>query len=65
MFLSEPCCICIKEDNFDLKGTETDVAGISQISPYVLGGKSLRSFCHFFNKNISVFGYKVVKHFTS
>ena len=28
MFLGQPCCICIKEDNFDLKGCETDVAGI-------------------------------------
>ena len=24
-----------------------------------------KSFSHFFNKNISVFGYKVVKHLTS
>ena len=32
MFLDQPCCICIKENNFDvktvLKGSETDVAGI-------------------------------------
>ena len=28
MFLGQPGCICIKEDNFDLKGSETDVAGI-------------------------------------
>ena len=26
--LGQPCCICIKEDNFYLKGSETDVAGI-------------------------------------
>ena len=24
-----------------------------------------KSFSHFFNKNISVFGYKVIKHLTS
>ena len=28
MFLGQPCCICIKEDDFNLKGSETDVAGI-------------------------------------
>ena len=28
MILGQPCCICIKEENFDLKGSETDVAGI-------------------------------------
>ena len=28
MFLGQPCCICIKEDYFDLKGSETDVTGI-------------------------------------
>ena len=28
MFLGQPCCICIKEDNFGLKGSETDVTGI-------------------------------------
>ena len=27
-FLGQPCCICIKEDNFGLKGSETDVTGI-------------------------------------
>ena len=26
--LGQLCYICIKEDNFDLKGSETDVAGI-------------------------------------
>ena len=31
MFLDQPCCICIKEDNFDLKGSETDVTGILRI----------------------------------
>ena len=29
--LVQPCCICIKEDNFDLKGSETDVAGIYDV----------------------------------
>ena len=28
MFLGQPCCICVKEDNFLLKASETDVAGI-------------------------------------
>ena len=28
MFLGQPCCICIKKDDFGLKGSETDVAGI-------------------------------------
>ena len=28
MFLSQPCCICIKENYFDVKGSGTDVAGI-------------------------------------
>ena len=28
MFLGQPFCICIKDENFDLKGSETDVAGI-------------------------------------
>ena len=28
MFLGQPCCICIKEDNFYLTGSETDVAGL-------------------------------------
>ena len=28
MFLGQPCCICIKEDNFDLRRSETDVTGI-------------------------------------
>ena len=28
MFLGQPCCICIKENNFDVMGSETDVAGI-------------------------------------
>ena len=28
MFLCQPCGICIKENNFDVKGSETDVAGI-------------------------------------
>ena len=28
MFLGQPCCKCIKENNFDVKGSETDVAGI-------------------------------------
>ena len=27
-FVGQPCCICIKEDNFDLKGFETGVTGI-------------------------------------
>ena len=27
-FFCQFCCICIKEDDFDLKGSETDVAGI-------------------------------------
>ena len=35
MFLGQPCCICIKEDNFDVKGSETDVTGIP--SPPTLG----------------------------
>ena len=29
MFLGQPCRICIKENNFDIKGSETDVAEIS------------------------------------
>ena len=34
MFLGQPCCICIdKEDNFDLKGSETDVTGIPLLVP--------------------------------
>ena len=28
MFLGQPCCIYIKENNFDVKGSQTDVAGI-------------------------------------
>ena len=28
MFLGQPCCICTKEDNFALKSSQTDVAGI-------------------------------------
>ena len=28
MFLGQPCCICIKENKFDVKGFKTDVAGI-------------------------------------
>ena len=28
MFLGQPCCIYIQENDFDLKGSETDVAGI-------------------------------------
>ena len=28
MILGQPCCICIKEDNFDLKGSETGVTWI-------------------------------------
>ena len=28
MFLGQPCCICIKENNFDVKGSGTNVAGI-------------------------------------
>ena len=31
MFLCQPCCICIKENNFDVKGSETDVAGIYMV----------------------------------
>ena len=27
IFLGQPCCICIKENNFDVKGSKTDVAG--------------------------------------
>ena len=43
---------------------------ISQICQYFLLKKSekllqCKSFSHFFNKNISVFDYKVVKHLTS
>ena len=43
---------------------------ISQICQYFLLKKcekllQCKSFSHFFNKNISVFGYKVVKHLTS
>ena len=29
MFLGQPCSICIGEVDFDLKGSETDAAGIS------------------------------------
>ena len=28
MFLAQLCCICIKEDDFDLNGSEIDVNGI-------------------------------------
>ena len=28
MFLDQPYCICIEEIDFDLKGSETDAAGI-------------------------------------
>ena len=39
-FLGQPCCICIKEDNFHLKGSETDVTGINGVEmlvyPYTL-----------------------------
>ena len=43
---------------------------ISQICQYFLWEKfekllQCKSFSHFFNKNISVFGYKVIKHLTS
>ena len=43
---------------------------ISQICQYILLKKyekllHCKSFSHFFNKNISVFGYKVVKYLTS
>ena len=43
---------------------------ISNIRQYFLLKKcekhlQCKSFSHFFNKNISVFGYKVVKHLTS
>ena len=43
---------------------------ISEICQYFLLKKmekllQCKSFSHFFNKNISVFGYKVVKHLTS
>ena len=43
---------------------------ISQICQYFLLKKcekllQCKSFSHFFNKNISVFGYKVVKHLMS
>ena len=43
---------------------------ISNIHQYFLLKKcekllQCKSFSHFFNKNISVFGYKVVKHLTS
>ena len=43
---------------------------ISQICHYFLLKKcekllQCKSFSHFFNKNFSVFGYKVVKHLTS
>ena len=31
MFLGQRCCICTKEDNFDLKGSETDVTGILEV----------------------------------
>ena len=33
MILGQPCCICIEEDNFDLKGSETDVTGIPVFIP--------------------------------
>ena len=43
---------------------------ISEICQYILLKKCekllhCKSFSHFFNKNISVFGYKVIKHLTS
>ena len=43
---------------------------ISRICQYFLLKKSekllqCKSFSHFFSKNISVFGYKVIKHLTS
>ena len=28
MFMGQPCCICFKENNCDVKGSETDAAGI-------------------------------------
>lgn len=28
IFLSQPCCICIEEVDFELKGSETDATGI-------------------------------------
>ena len=31
MYLGQPCCICIKEENSDLKGSETDVTGILKL----------------------------------
>ena len=33
--LGQPCCICIKENDFDLKGSETDVDGIYNHSYYM------------------------------
>ena len=27
-FMGQPCCICFKENNFYVKGSETDAAGI-------------------------------------
>ena len=35
MFLGQPYCICIKEDNFDLKSSETDVTGILKMVYFV------------------------------
>ena len=31
MFFDQPCCISIKEVDFDLKGFETDAAGICSV----------------------------------
>ena len=38
---------------------------ISKMHQYFCWKNVCKSFSHFFNKNISVFGYKVIKHLTS
>ena len=43
MFLGQPCCICIKEENFDLKGSETDVVVVVVVLLFYVHGKHLRS----------------------
>ena len=62
MFLDQPCCICIKEDNFDLKSSETDVTVILRIystciiseftSPEEKGAGMVKTIVFFFKLNI-------------